>query len=175
MLIEGTSIEDLKALTGPRREMMFALAHVCRRKDGFEDAEAALFRLAVAENESYANNATGVWKMLFLGRISLTHRPFAARLNILKERLKEDSEFRLMAVEGLEAAAGFHMHGPSFSEADKVDGEWPEVSGDDFLHGQPTGTRRRWQLPARRVTSATTGRPGKRKYCSEPRHCWPSL
>ena len=142
-LIEATSIDDLRSLTGPRREVMFALAHVCRRKEGFEDAEAALFRLAVAENESYGNNATGVWKMLFLGSISLTHRPFAARLNILKEHLMNpDSEFRLLAVEGLEAAAGLERIGPGFSDADKVDEPWLAEPGDEIAR-----TRiRAWEL-----------------------------
>jgi len=133
VLIEETSIDDLRSLTGPRREIMFALAHICRRKDGFEDAEAALFRLAVAENETWANNATDVWKMLFLGQISLTHRPFAARLDILRKRLEPASEHRLLAVEGLAEAAGFETRGPGFSDADKVDEPWLGESGDEIV------------------------------------------
>jgi hypothetical protein len=124
-LIESTDLETLHQRRDIRRDLVFALNHVCRRKDGFEDAEAALFRLALAENESWSNNATGIWTDLFLGPLSLTHRSFQARLQLLEDRLEDpDGERRRLALRGLKKAVGPDFAGPMFSDADKVDGPW---------------------------------------------------
>jgi len=124
--IEGSEIDELRAHTVIRRDLVWALEHICRRKSGFEDAERALFRLAVAENESWGNNATRVWSTLFLAALSLTHRSFENRLAILRERVLSGPEsFRLVALMGLEEATGRNDVGPGFTADDKMDGPWP--------------------------------------------------
>lgn len=140
--IEATSIEVLRASEGIRRNVMFALNHVCRRREGFEDAEAAIFRLALAENETWGNNATGVWKDLFLGALSLTHRPFDNRLNILERRLAEgDEASRLLALQGLGHAVGGEGVGPGYTD-DEIDGDWPMPTMGEVKLGK----ERAWRL-----------------------------
>ena len=71
----------------------------------FEDAEAALFRLACAENESYANNATHTWAELFFPEHNRTQRGLAGRLHALARRLSgSDPESRRLALVGVDIA-----------------------------------------------------------------------
>ncbi len=86
--IEASSIEELRARVDERRGIVFALEELATRADAFEDAEAALLRLAQAENESYANNATATWASLFLVELNATHRSLAQRMALLEERLE---------------------------------------------------------------------------------------
>ncbi|MGB6837484.1 MAG: hypothetical protein WBF66_07255 [Dehalococcoidia bacterium] len=141
--IDDAELETLRSATEIRRDLVFALEHICRRKDGFEDAEPALFRLALAENETYANNATGVWSHLFMGALSLTHRSFDARLEILGQRLQAQlEEGRRLALKGLEYAIGPEDVGPMFTEDDRLDGPWLEQSPGEIRQGK----EKAWQM-----------------------------
>lgn len=124
-VIESYSTEELKRRVDVRRDLMFALAHISHRRDGFEDAEASVFRLAAAENESWANNATGVWSDLFMAAINLTRRKFESRLAILKDRVeKGPTDLRLLALTGLANATGRETHSSGYSTDDTIDGPW---------------------------------------------------
>ena len=105
---------------------MFALSHITHRKDGFEDAEAAMFRLALGENESWSNNARGVWPSLFGVVFHLTHRTFEERFEILKRHFESyEPEERDLLLDALETTVSRESVGPSYSESDKLDGDWP--------------------------------------------------
>lgn len=137
LLIEATPLEVLRADTVSRRDWVWALEHICRRRSGFEDAEAALFRLALAENETWSNNATGIWTSLFLVAMSLTHEPFEPRLAILRERLLAgDSETRLLSLAALKRGVSNEHVGPSYTDADKVDGEWLMPTRKEYQAGK---------------------------------------
>jgi hypothetical protein len=64
-LIEGESIESLRARTGIRRDLVWTLEKLAWHSRTFERAADSLRRLALAENESYANNASATWVSLF--------------------------------------------------------------------------------------------------------------
>ncbi len=103
-LIEHTSIEDLRAAPG-RRALVWALEELVTHDEALNDAEVTLFRLAQAENESYANNATAIWAWLFYFELSMTTRPLAQRLQLLVKRMSDsDVRARLVALEGVESA-----------------------------------------------------------------------
>ncbi|MCF7634636.1 MAG: hypothetical protein LLF82_000100 [Dehalococcoides mccartyi] len=124
-IIESSSIEELRRRVDVRRDLMFALAHISHRRDGFEDSETSLFRLAVAENENWANNATSVWANLFMVAINLTRRKFEFRLAILKDRVEKGSaELRLLALAGLANATGRETHSSGYTSDDTIDGPW---------------------------------------------------
>jgi hypothetical protein len=146
--LEDREISELTAHRDERRDLVFALNHVCRRKEGFYDAEAALFRLALAENESYGNNATGVWKELFLGALSLTHVSFTKRLDVLEAHFRTGDEAGMgLAVQALGVAIGHEYSGPMYTEDDKVDGEWDFGTWPQVIAGK----LRAWQLLMRLV------------------------
>ncbi|MBA7629247.1 hypothetical protein ES703_36745 [subsurface metagenome] len=61
--------EELLKFTTGRREVVWALEKIVRWRQYFNDASRILLNLAAAENESYGNNAAGVFTGLF------THAP----------------------------------------------------------------------------------------------------
>ena len=141
--VEAADIEELTRRTDLRRNIVFALEHISRRKVGFEDAEAALFRLALAENEAYGNNATGVWSSLFLGALSLTHRTFEERLSILFSRVTDGTEEeRLVALVGVAKAVSGELVSPGYTAADQIDGPWPGATVGEIQEGK----RKAWRV-----------------------------
>jgi hypothetical protein len=142
-LVDSLTLDELRKRADVRRDLVFALAHIARRKQGFEDAEAALFRLALAENESWSNNATGVWADLFLVVLSLTHRPFDQRLAILRQRTTNgDVLDRLFALTGLKSALSSEAAGPMYSDSDTIDGPWPRPTMNDITQSKANA----WEL-----------------------------
>lgn len=65
-LLEPLDQPGIKALDGDvRRHLVWALEKIAFRGDTFDVAARLLLALAGAENESYGNNATGIFKALF--------------------------------------------------------------------------------------------------------------
>jgi len=82
--------EDLLRFQDGRRYIVWALERIVIWKKTFERGARLLLRLAKAEIESYANNATGVFIDLFspgFGRLAPTEMPPIERLPLLKELL----------------------------------------------------------------------------------------
>ncbi len=101
-LIRSASVEELARRVEVRRPLVHALSGLARRAEFFATVEDALFRLRVAENEAYANNASAVWTWLFLPAVDLTDAPFEARFSVLQRRCREGpSPERVSAVRGL--------------------------------------------------------------------------
>ncbi len=102
--IEATSVEELHALAEVRRPVTSVLAELARRRHAFEDAEAALFRLALTENEACANNATATWALLFAPVLHMTHQSGEQRAELLETRLaSSDPAERRVALKGARA------------------------------------------------------------------------
>ncbi|MHB8416629.1 MAG: hypothetical protein ACYDCL_01035 [Myxococcales bacterium] len=98
-ILETTSLEALRERREVRRPIMFALEQLCFRRVPFADLEAALSRLALAENEGYGNNATAIWTSLFAPQVAIAHCPLDERFRLLEERARSDSpEVRRLAV-----------------------------------------------------------------------------
>lgn len=102
--IAGLTVEELRARTDERRDLVLALEELASRERTFEDAEDALFRLARAENEVYGNNATAVWSELFFPELNATYRSLAHRMVVLEDRMNDpEPSARLLATGGARA------------------------------------------------------------------------
>lgn len=110
----------LKAVAGEaRRNLVWALEKLCFRADTFGDATRFLSRLAVAENERWANNATGTFSRLFMILASGTQAPLEQRLRLLQSLARsEDADIQSVAAKGLRSALRSHdfsgMSGPEY-------------------------------------------------------------
>jgi len=88
-----------------RRDVVWSLEKIVMWRDLFPDAARLLLALAEAENENFANNATGVFVGLFSpgpGKVAPTEASLAERYPILKEALESESKDRRIL--GLKAA-----------------------------------------------------------------------
>jgi hypothetical protein len=79
-LINRATVDDLRQFGPGRRETVWALEVLLWFEDLFEPAADALLRLAVAENETWANNATGTLKGAFKVFLGGTSAPYSRRL-----------------------------------------------------------------------------------------------
>lgn len=78
---------------GGRRHLVWLCERLAAFSEYFDDAEAILLSLALAESEPHiSNNATGVWKHLFQIALSGTSVPFLTRLTRLKSLIYSSDE-----------------------------------------------------------------------------------
>ena len=106
--IETWDRETLLQFTEGRRNVVWALEKIAMWKDLFADAARLLLVLGEAENEGFANNASGVFAGLFslrTGRAGPTEASPAKRFPILKEAFESGSrERRALALKACDAA-----------------------------------------------------------------------
>jgi hypothetical protein len=102
------SKEELLQFTTGRREVVWALEKIAMWRDLFSDAARLLLALGEAENETWSNNASGVFAELFssgYGKVAPTEASPQERLPILKETLESSSkERRLLALRACDQA-----------------------------------------------------------------------
>ena len=96
-------IPDLHIVDGDvRRQLVWALGKIAFHPDGFEEGAQLLMGLALAENESYANNATGQFVALFPVVLGNTAANGSSRLSLLREAAQStDPTQRKIVVEAL--------------------------------------------------------------------------
>lgn len=136
-LLEGSPADELKSqVTGDaRRALVWALEDLALRSETFTGAATQLLALAEAENETWGNNATGVFLSLFHWQhpevtVSLSHR-----LRILQEGATSGSALRRKIIaaacgETFKGHRGFTLHhpkGPVFPERPYRPETWEEV------------------------------------------------
>jgi len=102
-----------------RRNLVWALEKLCFREETFSRAAEFLARLASSENETWSNNATGVFKRLFMILLPGTQASLEQRLPVLRVAAQSESpQMRSVAVAALENAIRTHsftgMSGPEF-------------------------------------------------------------
>ena len=99
-------LEELRLVDGDtRRNLVWALERLCFRNDTFCDAARVMLVFAAAENESWSNNATGLFVKLFDTFLSGTEAPPKLRLKIVDEALLDErQEVRALAIQALEHA-----------------------------------------------------------------------
>ncbi|MGK0276022.1 MAG: hypothetical protein ACI9N0_002409, partial [Ilumatobacter sp.] len=83
-LIQRESLEVLRSQTESRRDLVWTLEKLVWHTRTFERAADALLRLSLAENESYGNNATGIWSSLFGAVLPATAASPAQRATYLR-------------------------------------------------------------------------------------------
>lgn len=94
------SKDELLELHQGRREIIYSLSDIAVQGELFLDAARMLLQLADAENETWANNATGVFADLFTpvtGEYAPSELGLIERLPILEEALKSESKNKRMA------------------------------------------------------------------------------
>ena len=100
--------EQLLEFKEGRREVIYSLEHMALYRELFQSVARLLLRLGEAENETWNNNASGVFKDLFTlgpGRVASTSAPPEERLPILVEAFESDSpETRKLALDVCEKA-----------------------------------------------------------------------
>lgn len=96
---------ELKGIAGNiRRNLVWALEKLCFHKDAFEKSAWCLLWLASAENEDWANNATGQFLQLFRTFLSGTEAPPEDRIALIDDALTKDSvPIRQVVVQALES------------------------------------------------------------------------
>ncbi len=104
-MFSHTSHEDLLDFRDARSELVWILQALAQYQATFFPAGRLLRRLAEAENQTYSNNATGVWGELFLLMLAQTEVPALERLVLIDEAMASDSpSTRRLAVVGLASA-----------------------------------------------------------------------
>lgn len=121
------TVEQLRLATAPRRDHVRALVRLAFRSDQFGDAARQLARLSLAENESWANNATGQFLGLFHLFLSGTEAEPGLRLSLLDELLESDDHASgILAIGAINAGLERH-HFSRMGGAEKQGGGAPLV------------------------------------------------
>lgn len=98
-LIEAASQDELRAQTRSRRDVVWTLEKLAWHRRTFATAANSLLGLALAENETYANNATGTWVDLFGTMLPGTAAMPNQRVEYLSQVARDARpEVRLLAV-----------------------------------------------------------------------------
>jgi hypothetical protein len=100
--------EELLDFKRGRRNVVWALERLAMFEDHFFPSAELLLKLAVAENEEWANNATGVFKSLFslgVSKVATTETHPKKRLKFIKQIFKSGTnEERKIVIEAFEDA-----------------------------------------------------------------------
>ncbi|TDO22365.1 hypothetical protein [Pedobacter duraquae] len=135
---EEFSIQELKEkVRSGRRNIIWALEKLTFRATTFNSSVKMLMRLAAAENETFANNATGQLLQLFHIQLAGTEANLKMRTEVIKWGLKQsDREVNEIAIlagkHGLKSS-GFHRtigaenQGLSSPLKDYQPGTWKEI------------------------------------------------
>ncbi len=98
-ILEPLSRDDLKTVSGDlRRHLVWALEKIAFVPKTFEQGATVLLKLAVAENETWGNNATGQFKALFPVLLADTAAGPEARLRVIDEALQSQDSTTLKIV-----------------------------------------------------------------------------
>lgn len=108
-VLVGIDPERLRSFGAGRREMVWALEVLLWFDHLFDRAADALLRLAIAENETWSNNASGVLQGLFRVYLGGTGAPYERRLRWARQALAEYGVSALpLIIEGLGHALDVH-------------------------------------------------------------------
>jgi hypothetical protein len=127
--IVAAPAEELRAARRSRRDLLWALEKCVWHSEYFTRAAEILLQLALAENEQYANSATGIWVSLFSSRLPATAAPHSARLAYLRNlaRTTDDHQTELLVLSAAaQGVAPFEMHA---SSGERQFGHVPEPQG----------------------------------------------
>lgn len=148
------SKKELVQVGSGRRDIIWTLEKLCFRRETFPVAARVLLAFAIAENENWSNNATGLFEQLFHVFLSGTEAPPNERLAIIDETIKsgDPDQFRI-AISALGHALQthhFHRSGlPEHQGSGPALRDWhPHLWQDVFEY---------WREALQRLTSIATG------------------
>jgi hypothetical protein len=101
----SSSSEQLRAAKQSRRDLVWALQELLWPVTTFEGASRLLLELAVAENETWGNNASGVWAETFQTYLGRTAAGWQSRLRAVQfAAAHHQADARILATRAIEAA-----------------------------------------------------------------------
>jgi hypothetical protein len=104
-ILGALSVDELRSFNGGRRHVVWTLEKLAWHRDTFFGAARLLLALAEAENESFANNATGTWRQLFQTYLGGTEVPAIERHILIVEALHSESvQRRLLGIQAIVSA-----------------------------------------------------------------------
>jgi len=131
--LERTPLQERRAFAGEaRRELVQSLPRLVWDAETFHDAMFALADLAAAENETWANNATGEFASHFQLQLGGTVVPYRERLTVLEALIKRsEPEYQTVVLKALAATFSTYqsrMGGAERQSARVVPDEWRPTS-----------------------------------------------
>jgi hypothetical protein len=106
--INGATRDDLLGFKVGRRNVIWAIESLLRWPESSMKAARSLRSLALAENETWGNNATGIFAEYFHVSLSRSPVPFLERLPLLDELIEAgDNVSRLLAAKALQAPLAY--------------------------------------------------------------------
>ncbi|HMG76650.1 MAG TPA: hypothetical protein VK582_24450 [Pyrinomonadaceae bacterium] len=111
-LIGDSSTDELRAAKKSRRDVVWAIEQLLWPEATFEAAARLLLTLAISENETWSNNASGLWVETFQTFLGRTAAPPVARARVIQFAASStDVASRKLAAEALGAALKVeHVH-----------------------------------------------------------------
>lgn len=126
------SIDELKKVDKGRRNLVWALEKLCFRQVVFSKASKIMFAFAVAENETWGNNATSQFLQLFQPTLSGTQANLNERFTLIEFGLNhKESAYRELAMDAL-------ARGLSFGHSTRMGGAEKQGSGMALEDNMPT-------------------------------------
>jgi hypothetical protein len=129
--------DRLQEFKDGRRHIVWLLEKLAWHPEWFFRAGRVILALAEAENETYANNATGGWTGLFLTGLGGTAVPAKERYILIEEALGSDSTAkRLLAVHALRSALSMHetrSGGAEDQGGRLVPAEWRPSNPEEYV------------------------------------------
>jgi hypothetical protein len=108
-IVGSNSVSELRQhLTSGRRALVNALELLLWFDDLFDDAADALLKLAIAENEQWSNNATGVLQGLFRVLLGGTSAPYERRIAWARRKLADQPAVAAILIPALGTAFDAH-------------------------------------------------------------------
>jgi hypothetical protein len=135
-IIDSASIDELRAGEKSRRDVVWALEQLLWLEETFEPSARLLLKLAIAENETWSNNATGLWIETFQTLLGRTAAPPTARARVIQAAaVSTDAVGRKLAADAISAALKVeHVHRGGMPPTDVEgvpEGEWqPATYGE---------------------------------------------
>ena len=102
-VLASLSIDELRKIDVGRRNLVWAIEKLCFDSRTFHKGAFLMMRLALAENEEWANNATSDFCSLFPIYLPATSVSLAVRLDYLSEYIKVD-EYKEIVLSSLQRA-----------------------------------------------------------------------
>jgi hypothetical protein len=140
-VINNLSKEELLHFTKGRRQVIWALERMAEWRDFFPDVARLLLKLSEAENESYSNNASGIFVDLFsnaYGELAPSEATPEQKIPILREAFNSLSdEQHILALRACDKALEIdhfsRMHGTHGEPFHKAPNRWmPKTYGEWF-------------------------------------------
>lgn len=134
-LLHETPVESLRGHVRSRRDLLWTLEKLVWHSRLFRQAADSILQLALAENERYANNATGLWTSLFAAVLPSTSARPGTRLAYLRAAGTDaNPEVRRLAVAAAQAA--LHPYESATVSGELQGGTLVEARGGVRTHGE---------------------------------------